>query len=87
MMCKFSDKCSVNFRQYRYYHLLQKLGKVINVDNVGLCGSKVITVNVNCKNDDFQNQTGSRVIRVKKTLKIQDEREWTLLGVMDHQFV
>ena len=33
MMCKFLEKCSVNFRKYRYYYLLQKLEKVVNEDN------------------------------------------------------
>ena len=33
MMCEFLEKCSVNFRKYRYYYLLQKLEKVVNEDN------------------------------------------------------
>ena len=33
MMGRFLEKCSVNFRKYRYYYLLQKLEKVINEDN------------------------------------------------------
>ena len=90
-MCKFLEKCSVNFRKYRYYYLLQKLEKVVNEDNkinerikylnksaprictnnccnkefttckrkCDLCGSKIVTVNVNCLTDNLENQTSS----------------------------
>ena len=33
MMCNFLEKCSLNFRKYRCYYLLQNLEKVINEDS------------------------------------------------------
>ena len=148
MMGRCSEKCSVNFRKYCYYYLLQKLEKAINEDNKidkrieylnksairicannrcnkefttcktksDLCGSKVVPVNISCSTNDLENQTssvGSKYLfidnkignnnksmmigepillnsnryenidkilsELKRNLKIEDGREWTLL--------